>query len=356
MRVETLYVCNFRNLQSLQISPESGINELVGENAQGKTSILEALHVLVLGGSFRTYQLRELVQHGKSGFFVEGTINSGGVHKTISVSYDGSRRSVTIDGQLQEASSLLLGNLLGVTATLEDHELIFGAPATRRRFLDEQIAQVDPFYVTQLSRYSRALASRNRLLKGRDTRTIGAWEELLAKAGAYIVHQRQHTVNLLRPKVISAYQSLFPDRTVSSSFTMRYITQIPDGNDAAEWYQRQYAARREQEMRAAATLVGPHRDDMEWCIDERPCKAVASLGQARAVALSLRCAEWSLLAERSSETPLFLIDDVESTLDATRKSIILQLCQQFGQVFLTCHTPQSATSRVISVIQGEIPL
>jgi DNA replication and repair protein RecF len=291
MIIETLYVSHFRNLKSQQISPDRCVNELIGDNAQGKTAILEALHVLVLGGSFRTHQLRELVKHDERGFFVEGVINSGGVHKTISVAYDGNRRSVTIDGQLQESSCLLLGNLLGVTATLEDHELIFGAPAIRRRFLDEQIAQIDPFYVVQLSRYTRALAARNRLLKIRDCRTIGAWEEQLAKAGAYIVYQRRHTVSLLAPRVVCAYQSLFPERTQSSPFSMQYITQCPKDEDAAVWYQGQFTARREQEMRAAVTLVGPHRDDMEWSIGDRPCKAVASLGQARSVALALRCAE-----------------------------------------------------------------
>lgn len=354
MRVETLHVCHFRNFHSLQITATAKINELIGDNAQGKSAILEALHLLILGCSFRTYQLKELVQHGRSSFRVEADINNRGVRKSLSITYDGTRRSVSIDGQLQESSSLLLGNLLGVTATLGDHELIFGAPAIRRRFLDEQIAQIDPFYVAQLSRYSRALAARNRLLKIRDGRTISAWEEQMAKAAAYIVGQRKNTVLLLRPKVVDAYRHLFPEHASSSSFTMRYASQCLDEQNAAAWYQSEYAARREQEMRAAATLVGPHRDDMEWCIDAKPCKAVASLGQARSVALALRCAEWALLAERSRETPLFLIDDLESTLDANRKCSIMQMCRQFGQVFLTAHAPQSSENHILTVAKGDV--
>lgn len=354
MKVETLYVCHFRNLKPQQIAPQAFINEFVGDNAQGKTAILEALHVLVLGGSFRTYQLKDLVQHGENGFFIEGVINSGGVHKTISVTYDGNRRFVSIDGQMQESSSLLLGNLLGVTATLEDQEMIFGPPSVRRRFLDEQIAQIDPFYVVHLSRYARALAARNRLLKIKEYRTIGAWEEQLAKAGAYIVHQRRHTVSLLAPRVVRAYQTLFPEKEECAPFSMRYITQCPESEDETIWYQEQYGLRREQEMKAAATLIGPHRDDMEWSIGGKACKAVASLGQARSVAVALRCAEWELLSERSKETPIFLIDDVESTLDSNRKNVVLSLCQQFGQVFLTCHAPQSSTSQISSVLKGEV--
>jgi DNA replication and repair protein RecF len=352
MKVEAFHVCHFRNFTSQTIIPSDGVNEFVGQNAQGKTALLEALHVLVLGGSFRTYQLRELIQHGTNGFFIEAVIHSEGVRTTLAVTYDGVRRYVTIDGQPQESSSQLLGHLLGVTATLEDHELIFGPPAFRRRFLDEQIAQVDPFYVGQLCRYSKALAQRNRLLKLRDFRTIGAWEELLAKAGAYIASQRRYTAAILAPKVASSYRHLFEEKEYPDVISMRYLTQCPESEEMADWYRKQYAARREHEARAAATLVGPHRDDIEWCLGSHPCKAVASLGQARAVALALRCAEWELLSERSQESPLFLIDDVESTLDGHRKETILELCQRFGQVFFTGHQPQSSASRVMTVTHG----
>jgi DNA replication and repair protein RecF len=352
MRVERLYVRHFRNLVDQTIDLSEGVNEVVGENAQGKTALLEAVHILVLGGSFRTYQLREIIQHGREGFFVEASVNNGGVRKTIALTYDGGRRLVNIDGQLQESSSLLLGNLLGVTATPEDQELIFGPPSTRRRFLDEQIAQIDPVYVTQLGRYVRALSHRNRLLKAHEFRTIGAWEEQLARSGAYIVEQRRKTVGLLSPKVVSTFCTLFDGTSIESAFSMKYLTQPPEGEDVVSWYQKQYHDRREVEGKVGITLVGPHRDDMEWTIGGRPCRSVASLGQARSVALALRCSEWKLLSERSRETPVFLVDDIENTLDDRRRSVVLGLCQDLGQVLITSHRRQSPQSRAITVLNG----
>ena len=352
MRVERLYVRHFRNLADQTVELHDGINEIVGENAQGKTALLEAIHVLILGGSFRTFQLREIIQHGANGFFVEASVNNGGVRKTIALTYDGGRRFVSIDGQPQESSSLLLGNLLGVAATPEDQELIFGAPAIRRRFLDEQIAQIDPLYVSQLGRYARALSHRNRLLKAREFRTIGAWEEQLASSGAYIVEQRRRTVGLLAPNVVATYCTLFEND--SAAFSMQYQTQPPEGENSVSWYQQQYRARRDGEARVGTTLVGPHRDDLAWTLCSRSCRAVASLGQARSVAMALRCSEWKLLSERASQAPVFLIDDVENALDDRRKASILDLCLGLGQVVITSHRQQSAHSRLVSFLQGTV--
>ena len=352
MRVERIYVRRFRNLLDQTVDLSEGVNEVIGENAQGKTALLEAIHMLILGGSFRTYQLREIIQHGASGFFVEASVNNGGVRKTIALTYDGCRRQVSIDGQPQESSSLLLGNLLGVTATPEDQNLIFGAPAARRRFLDEQIAQVDPAYVVQLGRYVRALSHRNRLLKAREFRTIGAWEEQLALSGAYIVEQRRRTVGLLSPDVVATYHRLFDDE--GAPFSMGYHTQPPEGEESASWYRHQYASRRDSEARVGMTLVGPHRDDLEWAVGGHPCRAVASLGQARSIAMALRCSEWKLLSDRSSEAPIFLIDDIENTLDDRRRSTVLDLCRNLGQVVITSHRQQSSTSRVVAISGGTL--
>jgi DNA replication and repair protein RecF len=337
MRVETLYVCHFRNLEKQEVRFDKGINAFIGDNAEGKTSLLEALHVLIIGGSFRTHQLKDLLKHGTETFFIEAKIYVSGVEKKIALQYDGIKRSVFLDSQLQESSSSLIGNLLGVTASTEDHELVFGAPAERRRFLDEQIAQIDPFYLTQLRRYSKALSHRNKLLKRKDFYTIRAWEEQLARAGSYIMIQRKNTTELLSPKVESMYRTLFPAKC---SFSMEYCTQPPpEEKNIEEWYLAQYAARREQEAYLSSTLVGPHRDDILYLIDNKPLKSTASLGQARSVVLALRLAEWELLFERSHEEPIFLIDDFDSFLDEERKKSLLVRSSAFEQLFLTTHVP-----------------
>jgi len=351
MRVEALAVCHFRNLQSQKIEFSAGINELIGKNAEGKTSVLEALHMLILGSSFRTHQLSDMIQHGASGFFIEVIVNIDGVQKKLRLTYDGSRRNVIVDDQYQETSSALLGNLLGVTATLEDRELIFGPPSIRRRFLDEQIAQINTEYVKMLKNYRKALSYRNLLLKKQETRTISAWEEQLSIAGAYLVKCRKSTVEQLSPYVEKTFHTLFPE--MQFPFCMSYQTQY-DCDDLKEWYVDQYAKRREHEMRVGSTLTGPHRDDLAWIVGNRPFKAAASLGQARCAALALRFAEWELLSKRSEDRPIFLIDDAESTLDTSRKQSIMRLCAQFPQVVLTSHERTSLHGDLKYVRQGSV--
>lgn len=349
MRVESLYVCHFRNLEKQEVRLGLGLNELIGPNAKGKTSFLEALHLLILGTSFRTNQLRDMIKHGEKAFFIEARVNTSGVERTIALKYDGERRTVILDGETQETTSSLLGNLLGVTTTPEDQDLVFGPPALRRRFLDEQIAQIDPFYLEQLKRYARALSQRNRLLKQKDFQTMGAWEEQLAKSGAYIVLQRRATVDLLFPLVQQAYHSLFPQHD-GKTLSMQYSSQPPQGEkDIEAWYMKQYLARREYEARVLSTLTGPHRDDLEWTIDDHPLRTCASLGQARSLALALRLAERKLLFDRSHEEPIFLIDDFESSLDSERRKFLLQSCSSFEQTMLTAHSLQQEKSALVTL-------
>ena len=189
-------------------------------------------------------------------------------------------------------------------------------------------------------------------MKKRDFQTIEAWEEQLARAGAYIVSARRATVELLSPMVQNGYYSLFPGQS-QGSFTTKYTSQPPLEESSIEsWYVRQYALKREYEARVSTTLTGPHRDDLEWMLHERPFRTSASLGQARAVALSLRIAEWKLLFERSHEEPLFLVDDCEGSLDQARKASLLSTCSAFEQVFTSAHEPQSASSHKIRLVQG----
>ena len=350
MEIKTVYVCRFRGLRSQSIHFDTGINELIGTNAEGKSSVLEAVHLLILGISFRTHQLSHLIQHGESSFLVEAEVSLDGIHRTISLSYDGERRRVSIDGIAQESSSSLLGNLLGVTATLEDQELVFGPPAVRRRFLDEQIAQIDPKYTQLLSRYRRALSQRNQLLKRKELHTIEAWEEQLALSGSYLIEQRNRTVEQLRPKVEQAYQNLFPNE--QQLFSMTYHSSLESD---PSWLQEQYATKREQELRLGTTLVGPHRDDIEWKTGSVALKNVASLGQARAVALALRFGEWSLLEERSHSRPIFMIDDAESTLDSRRRDTVLSICKEnYPQVIITAHNGSTENGKKLFVEQGSV--
>ncbi len=350
MRLESLYICNFRNLYTQEIAPGHLLNEFVGENAQGKTALLEAIHALILGVSFRTFQLREVVAHGKNECFIEAVIYADGVHTTISLHYDMKDRNVSINGVKQTSSAALLGNLLGVTCSLQDNELIYGPPTIRRRYLDQQIAQIDPFYVDQLRRYSRALMQRNRLLRTGELRVIRAFEEQLAKAAAYLIASRRSTVESLQNLVVPFYHELF-GTTLSQPFSIRYQTQCSSDN-IFDWHMDQYEQRRDKEAKMMTTLVGPHRDDVDLLLDGRLGKVVGSFGQVRSISFALRLAEWSLLKSRSGQAPIFLIDDMTSSLDSLRTEKLLGICEVFGQIFISNCAPVSPKSTKFLMNRG----
>jgi DNA replication and repair protein RecF len=350
MRVESLYICNFRNLEPQEIHLGPSLNEFVGDNAQGKTAFLEALHALILGVSFRTHLLRDVVSHGKSECLIEAEICAGGVHTALSFHYDMKERSVSINGAKQPSSAALLGNLLGVTCSLHDNELIYGSPAIRRRYLDQQIAQIDPFYVDQLRRYTRALMQRNRLLRTGGLRVIRAFEEQLAKAASYLISVRRSTVESLQNLVIPFYNELFGSAS-SQPFSIRYQTQCPS-DDVFVWHMDQYEKRRDREAKMMMTLVGPHRDDVDLLLNDHPSKVVGSFGQIRAIGLALRLAEWNLLKTRSGQSPIFLIDDMTSSLDFHRTERLLKICESFGQIFISNCEPVSAYSNQFLITSG----
>ncbi len=353
MYTDSLYIQNMRNISSLTVPFVPGLNHIMGANGQGKTSILEAIQLLIVGSSFRTHQMKELVRSGSSELFVEGSIALDGVQRRISLGYDGTRRLVSMNGEVLPSSSLLFGTLLGVTSTPGDCEMIFGTPSERRRFIDEQIAQIDPVYVQQIRRLQRALQQRNTLLKQNETKGIEAWEDQIAKASGYICNERAVTVQKLTPH-FHKYVDVMLDTEDHTDIEIKYMPSVPaiqalfqeEGSQEKretriyEIMRQVLSDKRNNEIKAGTTLYGPQRDDLLFTWDKGALiKPQASLGQAKALSLALRLAEWDLLYERSSQgKPLFLMDDLHSFLDEKIAEAFLDVASlHLGQVIITSH-------------------
>ena len=341
MHVKRIYVRNFRNLQEASIDFSEQINEVIGNNAQGKTSLLEALYLSMTGTSFRTMHLKELIRHGEKGFFIETLFEKQGIHHVLSISYDGTKRRVSLNSCPCESSSILIGLIQGVTCTPEDHYLVKGSPALRRRFLDLQIAQVDPLFVHHLSRYMRALKQRNNLLKKRQLSTISVWEYELSQSAAYIAVKRKETINQLCPFAKQFFTELITGKELAPvMLDLSYTTQGPvhEGIEACRhFYQEAYSKKRVQEVAYGNTLVGPHRDDLEILIDSRHARDFASEGQKRLSALALKLAEWHTLQKTTDDYPLMIVDDFGVSLDSERCGHFFNACKRLGQVFLSIH-------------------
>lgn len=337
MFVRRLYLRNFRNYKEIEVDFSDGVNQIQGNNAQGKTNLLEALYLLGTGRSFRTPHLKELIHNDTPFFFLEGEFLKEGILQHVRLSYDGQTKKLEYNNTNYAHFSNLLGLLPIVLLAPEDVLLITGAPAERRRFLDLQIAQSDPLYVYHATRYHKAVKHRNFLLRKKTETTLETWEALMVGSATYIRQKREEIVKLLSQHLST---NLSPDR-----LSIKYLPS----------YTENYQKYRAKELILGTTLIGPHRDDLEIYINQQEARSFASQGQLRSAIAALKLAQWSHLKDHHGIAPLFCIDDFGVHLDQHRRKRLLEHLSDFGQVFLTSPTfAERKAERLLNVEQGEI--
>jgi DNA replication and repair protein RecF len=342
VKIISLYLRHFRSIEERLFEFSDGVNEIVGPNGHGKTSLLEALFIIMTATSFRTTKLEELIRHKEKGFFIECLFEKEGERSKLSFSFDGSKKRILYNENPLNSSLQLLGKLLGVIATPELQELIKGAPTVRRFFLDLLLGATDPVALHHFSRFRRALKQRNAALKMRDERTLFAWEEELSSSMAFVAEKRAALVQELQPHV-THYSQLLLQEPLELVYELKAEPPL-----LKAYYQAELLRKRPQEMIVGTTLVGPHRDDLHLLHQSRRCASFSSEGQLRLAALSLKLAEWRVMQTRASCPPLFMIDDFAAFLDLNKRALLSDLIGSLGQVFLTAHEPQDSL-RVIAV-------
>jgi DNA replication and repair protein RecF len=335
MLIHSLYLHQFRNYNEAQIQFGPHVNLIYGANAQGKTTLLEAIHYFMLGRSFRSLQNTELIKHGSSAFFVECLFCKHGVEQRLRIRFDGKDKKIFYNSTQLPSTANLLGIIQGVVMTPDDILLIKGPPQLRRQFLDIQISQIDPLYVHHLLRYNRAMRQRNQLLKAQELLTIETWEHEMSHSAAYLIIQRQKAVFDLKQHSHLIHQTFTHGReTLDISYKCTVSSEV-----RLEDIQKQllslFQKNRPRELILGYTLTGPHKEDLTFTINGKDVQQFASEGQQRSCMISLRLAEWTRLQQQSESTPLLLIDDVGLSLDQKRKNDLLQQLFPLGQVFLT---------------------
>lgn len=368
MYLSRLRLTNFRNYASLDLTPPPGLVVLVGENAQGKTNLLEAVFFVATSRSPRTARDAEVIAWQAPGdgprvARVEATVQRADRTVTLDVTVmerpggsgrpppareddeeafvaatPGALKRIRINGVPKRAMDLL-GHLPVALFRPEDVDLVSGPPANRRRTLDILLAQLDPRYPRALQRYARAVAQRNHLLRRVSERRASAdqlapWDELLAKEGSYLVQQRLAALERLSPLAAAAHTTLSGGR---DRLTMGYAVAAGGGTAAATepGFRAALAAALHRDLALGQTTVGPHRDDVTLLINGAPAAGYGSRGQQRSIALAWRLAEASYLRERAHEPPVVLLDDVLSELDEHRRQAVVSAMEGFEQVFLT---------------------
>lgn len=328
LRVSHLLVKGLRNIDKVELSFDLGQNLLVGGNGQGKTTILEGLYLLGAVRSFRGARPTELVQHGAQEAQVQGTIEARGPASKIVVTLTKQGRQIRVDGKRADLTAHFRRFPM-VAFHPGDLELVLGGPAARRRFLDRMLFQAETGYAIWFREYRRALQSRNELLKTQGSdREVLAYDKVLASLGARMGTARAKLVVLLAEATGEILERLEVE-----PFRMRLKSRVePVEERLLEVLDRSLPSDR----RRGRTSVGPHTDDLELSRETGIARTVASRGEARALAVSMRLGERKAIAQCSASTPLLLLDDVWAELDTDRADRVLALvADEPGQVVVT---------------------
>lgn len=354
MYLRRLFVQNFRNYEEALLDFSPGINLLWGANAQGKTSLLEAIYLLFIGRSFRTLKSQDLVRKDSESYCIEAHFVRQGVEQKVKIAGNSKERKIVYNSTELPSASALLGILPGVLLAPDD-DLVNGPPTARRLFLDLQIAQMDPLYIHHCTRYNRALRQRNHLLRSPDSSSIESWEHEMAHAAGYITQKRQQAIKELQQIVQPLYGAWGQEK---SSLVLHYQSKVPNPENPQEtfnYYVSQWHNHRFREMAIGSSLYGPHRDEMPIFIGDQEARTFGSEGQKRLCVAALRLAVWERLRKAIGESPLILLDDVGMGLDEERYGRLMQHLENVGQVFLTSTRRAGfAGAKEFHVVQGSV--
>ncbi len=370
MYLKTLNLRQFRNYQDQQVEFNAAKTILVGNNAQGKSNLLEAVELLATLRSHRMTRDRDLVQEGEAIAQINATLErqTGVSDLTLTLRRNG-RRSVALNGESIRRQMDFLGVLNAVQFSSLDLELVRGGPEGRRNWLDTLLIQLEPVYAHILQQYNHVLRQRNAFLK-RHVETLDAtslhselavWDAQLATTGTRVIRRRDRAIQRLAPIATAWHASISGSTEV---LQIKYLPNIPLEDNHPEEVQQAFLAKIQQraiaEMHQGTTLVGPHRDEIELTINQTPARQYGSQGQQRTLVLALKLAELQLIEEVVKEPPLLLLDDVLAELDLSRQNQLLDAIQdRFQTLITTTHlgsfdSQWLKSSQILFVKAGEI--
>ncbi len=332
MHLDHLRLRDFRNYARLDASFAPGFHVLLGDNAQGKTNILEAIYLMATLRSFRGVGGAHMIRQGQKGYFVGGKIVGQGEHE-IKMYWSAAERKLSLDAQPVRKLSDYLGVLRVVVFCTEDLQLIKGPARSRRRFIDLLLTQTHPGYLGLLQRYARALRSRNALLKRHspDEAALDSFSAELVKLGNEIIRFRRELAPKISPLARLAYRRISND---AEELRLEYQPGVKQD------FAVELAQSRKRERTYRSTIIGPHRDELQFQLNGRSAAQFGSEGQKRTLALALKMAQAEYLTGLHGSPPILLIDDVMGELDVKRRSGLLPLLERAhharGQVFMTC--------------------
>ena len=342
MLVKKIEFTNFRNLENTALCPKDGINVIFGNNAQGKTNIIECLWLFTGGRSFRGSKDSELIAFDSDHAEIRLEFNSEGRDQCIELNIRNGKRSATLNDVPKKYISQIIGSFTAVVFSPDHLTLIKNGPEERRAFIDGALCQIKPAYAVQLSRYKKILGERNALLKDiprhRELEdTLDIWNEKLAAEGAAVARTRALYTEGLKKHAALFYDGISEGReSLEIEYKISFRAEnTMSSSEMSQMMLENLRKRQSDDIYLGYTTTGPHRDDLSVKINGKEARSFGSQGQQRSAVLSLKLAEAALLAEKKGEAPVILLDDVLSELDPSRQDYLLSRLEGM-QVFITC--------------------
>ncbi len=367
MYVKAVKLINFRNYENIDIKFDNQLNFLVGDNAQGKTNILEAIYLCSTGKSYRTANDKELIKWHKNTCFIGVNILKNQGESSIKIAINNKKgKKIKVNDFLIERHSDLFGNLNVVMFSPEDLKLIKEGPSERRRFIDDELFQLKPRYYQLMLEYKRALYQRNTLLKDiklnkRLLHTLPVWNEKIIELGSQIMFERRLFIKKL------SFKSRLIHRKITDGQEELKILYRPDvkfnEGESLQIIKRRFEEKiqdnLQKDINFQTTTAGPHRDDMQFFVNDIDMRKFGSQGQQRTVALALKVSELELIRSEIGEYPILLLDDVMSELDYKRQKFLMNTLKNV-QTIITSTDKTIGESfygdrpKIFTVINGSI--
>ncbi len=364
MQINFVELRNFRNYSFEKFMLNNGINILLGDNAQGKTNLLESIYFSCIGKSFKTKNEKELIKSGSvnAKIFVDFEKNNG--KNTISVEFKDNKKFIKLNEINITKTSSMLGNLACVFFSPSELKLVKEAPEDRRRFLDIDISQLNLDYYNSLIKYNKILKERNKLLKSTENekvieQTLPIWDCQLSKAGSEIVAFRLEFIDKLnlRAKIEHNYlsngkENLILEYSSCDNFKEKSLEEIE------KILLKRLTESHEKDLKLKYTTIGPHRDDIKIYLNNMEVKSFGSQGQQRTSLLSIKLAELEIFKEVFNEYPILLLDDVFSELDDSRKERLFNRVKPLQTLITTTKfdMPDFDNAKIIKIENGKIVL
>ena len=333
MIIKSIELADYRNYDFMAMEFEKGTNILYGDNAQGKTNILEAIYVAATTKSHKSSKDKEIINFDKEEAHIRVYIEKDNVENRIDMHLRKTKsKGIAIDGQKIKKAADLIGLCNVIFFSPEDLGIIKNGPAERRRFVDMELCQLDKFYLYNLNNYNKIVNQRNKLLKdmymNMDLKeTLNIWDMQLVSYGSKIIERRKLFVEQLNEIIYDIHLKLSGGR---EELKIQYEPDVE-----IEEFERKMKASQDRDIKAKITSVGPHRDDFSFLIGDVDIRKFGSQGQQRTAALSLKLAEIELVKRITKDTPVLLLDDVLSELDSNRQNYLLNSIGDI-QTIITC--------------------